>query len=162
MRFAQARMECFQIDAVVDDMQLRLRGAEMRADFIPDHARIADDGAQTRAREHSPLRGEDVAMIGIERETGPGERAEDRAAVVEPLRVHSVAGAVDVATRNAFVRLHDIERAAGDLTAHRACEAPVAPQAPDVKRVAADPAPRGSHPPARGPRGRGTPVAHPR
>ncbi len=105
MRFAQPRMECFQIDAVVDDMQLRLRGAEMRADFISDHARIADDGAQTRAREHSPLRGKDVAMIGIERETGPGEQAEDRAAVVEPLRVHSVAGAVDVATRDAFVRL---------------------------------------------------------
>jgi len=29
MRFAQPRMERFQIDAVVDDMQLRLRGAEI-------------------------------------------------------------------------------------------------------------------------------------
>ncbi len=149
MRFAQPRMERFQIDAVVDDMELRLRSAEMRADFIPDHARIADDGTQARAREYTPLCGEDVAMIGIERETGPGERAEGRAAVAQPLRVHPVTGAVDVATRNAFVRLHDIEGTAGDLTAHRTCEAPVAPQAADVKRIAADHAPGGSDPRAR-------------
>src|SRR5712664_1996274 len=132
MHFAQPRMERFQIDAVVDDMELRLRSAEMRADFIPDHARIADDGTQARAREYTPLCGEDVAMIGIERETGPGERAEGRAAVAQPLRVHPVTGAVDVATRNAFVRLHDIEGTAGDLTAHRTCEAPAAPRGADV------------------------------
>src|SRR5256885_2002205 len=138
MRLAQPRMERFQIDAVVDDMELRLRRAEMRADFIPDHARIADHGTQPRTREQALLCGEDVAMIGIESETGPGERAEDRAAVVQPLRVHSVARAVDVTTDDPFVRLHEIERPAGDLTAHCPCEAPVAPQAADVKRIAAN------------------------
>src|SRR6266705_6575545 len=126
MRLAQPRMERFQIDAVVDDVELRLRDPEMRADFVPDHARIADHGTQARAREKAPLCGENVAMIRIEHETDPAERAEDRAAAVQPLRVHPVARAVDVTTGDAFVRLHEIERAAGDLTAHRAREAPVA------------------------------------
>ena len=72
MHLAQPWMERFQIDAVVDDMELRIRRAEMRADFISDHARIADHGTQPRAREQALLCGEDVAMIGIESETGPG------------------------------------------------------------------------------------------
>src|SRR5258708_34097923 len=85
-------------------------------------------------------------MIGIESETGTGERAEGSAEVAQPLRVHPVTGAVDVATRNAFVRLHDIEGTAGDLTAHRTCEAPVAPQAAAAKPIAADHAPGVSAP----------------
>src|SRR5256885_16911190 len=120
MGFAHPRMERLKIDAVVDDVELRLRSAEMRADLVPDHARIADHGTQARAREQAPLRGEDIAVIGIERDTDPAERAEDRAAVAQPLRVHSVARAVDVATRDAFVRLNEIEGTARDLAAHRA------------------------------------------
>src|SRR5258708_21950885 len=81
-------------------------------------------------------------MIGIEREADPAEPAEDRAAVVQPLCVHSVARPVKVATRDAFVRLHEIEPPAGDFAAYRPREAPVAPEAPDVKRVAANHPPR--------------------
>ena len=88
-------------------------------------------------------------MIGIEREADPAEPAEDRAAVVQPLCVHSVACPVNVATRDAFVRLHEIERPAGDFAAYRPREAPVAPHAADVKRIAADHAPGVADPCAR-------------
>src|SRR5256885_2649279 len=131
-------MKRFQIDAVVDDVELRLRGAEMRADFVPDHARIADDGAQPRAFEQAPFRSERVAVIGIEREAEPAESSERRAAVVQPLGVHPVARAVNVAARDALVRLHEVKRQAGDFAAYGAREAPVAPYATDVKRIAAN------------------------
>src|SRR5260370_11880127 len=85
-------------------------------------------------------------MIGIEREADRAEPAEDRAAVVQPLCVHSVARPVKVATRDAFVRLHEIEPPAGDFAAYRPREAPVAPEAPDVKRVAPN-HPPGAPPP---------------
>src|SRR5260221_14708810 len=85
-------------------------------------------------------------MIGIEREADPAEPAEDRAAVVQPLCVHSVARPVKVATRDAFVRLHEIEPPAGDFAAYRPRQAPVAPEAPAVKRVAAHHPPRAPGP----------------
>src|SRR5437773_9097486 len=138
MGIAQARMERFEIDAVVDDVELRLRGAEMRADFVPDHARIADDSPQPRAFEQAPFRSERVAVIGIDREAEPAEGAERRAAVVQPLGVHPVARAVDVATRDALVRLHQVKRPAGDFAAYGPREAPVPPYATDVKRIAAN------------------------
>src|SRR6266513_3025164 len=131
-------MNRFQIDAVVDDVELRLRGAEMRANFAPDHARIADDGAQPRAFEQAAFRSERVAVIGIEREAEPAESSERRAAVVQPLGVHPVARAVNVAARDALVRLHEVKRPAGDFAAYRPREAPVAPYAADVKRIAAN------------------------
>src|SRR5256714_11325651 len=138
IRFAQPRMKRFQIDAVVDDVEVRLRGAEMRADFVPDHARIADDGAQPRAFEQAAFRSERVAVIGIEREAEPAEGSERRAAVVQPLGVHPVARAVNVAARDALVRLHEIKRPAGDFAAHGPREAQVAPYATDVKGIAAN------------------------
>src|SRR6266571_4731687 len=131
-------MKRFQIDPVVDDVELRLRGAEMRADFVPDHVRIADHGPQPRAAEQTPFRSENVAVIGIEREAEPAQGPERRAAVVQPLSVHPVAGAVDIATGDALVRLNEIKRTAGDFAAHRPREAPVAPYATDVKRIAAN------------------------
>src|SRR5439155_18670733 len=129
IRFAQPRMKRFQIDAIVDDVELRLRGAEMRADFVPDHARVADYGPQPRAFEQAPFRGERIAVIGIEREAEPAEGAERRAAVVQPLGVDPVAGAVDVAARYALVRLHEIKRPSGDFAAHCPRETPVPPYA---------------------------------
>src|SRR5258708_12390877 len=80
-------------------------------------------------------------MMGMGRGADPAGPAEDRAAVVQPLCVHSVARPVKVATRDAFVRLHEIEPPAGDFAAYRPREAPVAAEAPDLKRVAAN------HPP---------------
>src|SRR2546430_9190994 len=131
-------MKRFQIDAVVDDVELRLRGAEMRANFAPDHARIADDGAQPRAFEQAAFRSERVAVIGIEREAEPAESSERRAAGAQPLGVHPLARAVNVAARDALVRLHEVKRPAGDFAAYGAREAPVAPHAADVKRIAAN------------------------
>src|SRR2546423_10855174 len=128
-------MKRFQIDAVVDDVELRLRGAEMRADFVPDHARIADDGAQPRAFEQAPFRSERVAVIGIEREAEPAEGPERRAPVVQPLSVHPVAGAVNVAAGDALVRLHEIKRPAGEVAAHGPRGTQVAPYATDVRRI---------------------------
>ena len=80
-------------------------------------------------------------MIGIEREPEAAKRTESGAPVLEPLGVHAVAGAVDVAAVDALMRLHELERPTGDLAAHRTGEAPVAPEAADVERVAADQAP---------------------
>src|SRR6266581_973291 len=131
-------MKRFQIDAVVDDVELRLRGAEMRADFVPDHARIADYGSQSRALEQAPFRSEHVVVVGIERDAEPAESAERRAAVVQPLGVYAIPGAVNVAARDALVRLHEIKRPAGDFAAYRPREAPVAPHTTDVKRIAAN------------------------
>ena len=49
--------------------------------------------------------------------------------------MHAVAGAVDVAAGDPLVRLHEVERLAGEPRAHRAGEAPVAPEPTDVERV---------------------------
>src|SRR3982075_1609524 len=56
--------------------------------------------------------------------------------LVEPGSMHAVAGAIDVAAKQAFVRLHQLRRLRCDGPANRASEAPVAPQTADVKRVA--------------------------
>src|SRR3989442_3388558 len=129
-------MERLGIDAVVDNVESLLRRAEARADFVPDHARVADHRTQPRAREQAPFRGEDVAVIGIEREPQAAKRPESGAPVLEPLGVHTVAGAVDVAAVDALVRLHEIERPTGGLAATPPGEAPVGPKAADVKRLA--------------------------
>src|SRR2546430_2969754 len=131
-------MKRFEIDAVVEDAELRLRGSEMRADFVADHARIADHGPQPRAFEQAPFRSERIAVIGIEREAEPAEGPERRAAVVQPLGVHPVAGAVDVATRDALVRLHQIKRPAGDLAAYGPPRAPVPPHPTDAETTPTD------------------------
>src|SRR6266702_620266 len=118
---------------------------------VPKRARISSLTMRelqitARSRGHAPFRGEDIAVIGIEREPQAAKRTESGAPVLEPLGVHAVAGAVDVAAVDALVRLHEIERPTGDLAAHRAGEAPVAPKAADVERVAANQAPGGADP----------------
>src|SRR5712692_5290713 len=138
MSLAQPRMERLGIDAVVDDVEPLLRRTEPRPDFVPHQARVADHRAQPRAREQPPFSGEDVAVIGIEREPQPAKRAKSGAPVLEPLGVHAVAGPVDIAAVDALMRLHELKRPAGDLAAHGAGETPVAPKAADVKRIAAD------------------------
>src|SRR5512139_2455335 len=128
-------MERVGVDAVVDDVQLRIVDAEMVLDLATDHARIADHGAQPRAREHACLSAENVAMVGAERLRQTRQRAERAGAILEPLPMHAVAGAVDVAAREALMRLDEIETLARGRSARKA---PVAPYAADMKRVAAD------------------------
>ena len=55
-------------------------------------------------------------------------------ALGEPGAVHAVAGAEDVAARDALVRLHDVGPVARERRAHGAREARVAPDAADVVR----------------------------
>ncbi len=93
-----------------------------------------------------PLGGENVAVIGVEGDTGAGERAERGAPIVQPLRVHAVARAIDVAAGDALVRLHQVERGPRNLAADRAREAPVAPHPAEVERIAADHAAGGPGP----------------
>jgi len=73
-----------EIDTVVDHVKFRFRRAEVPADLVLHHARIADHGTQARAREQAPLGGENVAVIGVEgyarAESGRGPRS------VNPLR----------------------------------------------------------------------------
>src|SRR5262249_22936011 len=135
---AQPRVEELEIHAVVDHVQLPLVQAEPRLDLALHHVRVADHGPQAGAREQPPLRGEHVAVVGGERDAEPGRGPERRAAVGQPLRVPAVAGAVDVAARDALVRLDQVEAAAPELGAHRPRETPVSPDATDMERVAAD------------------------
>src|SRR5258708_18019567 len=136
-----------QVDAVVDDVQLRGRDAEIAADLVAHHARIADHRAQPAVLERALARAADVAMIGIESDAEALERPCRGAAQLEPAPVHAVPGAIDVAARNALVRLHHVEGFAAPGSARRAGERPVAPQVADMERIDAQHAPRS---PARG------------
>src|SRR5260221_7800329 len=142
-------MEALEIHAVVDDVELPLGNAEARLNLPLHHARIADHGSQPRTPEQPASRAENVAVVGIERKTEPAEGPERRATVVQPLGMHAVPGAIDVATGDAFVRLNQIEGPARELTAHRAGETPVSPQASHMKRIAANDSLPVTHPFAR-------------
>src|ERR1051325_1104547 len=92
--------------------------------------------------EELPLGGADVAMIGIEDEAEPLDHAGNASAQLEPAAVHAVARAIDVAARNALVRLHDVEALAPPGRAGGARKRPVAPDLADMKRIDAQHAPR--------------------
>src|SRR5439155_2428042 len=55
---------------------------------------------------------------------------------LEPYVVHAIARPIDIAAQQALVRLHVLGRLSGDLSAHRAGEAPIAPQPSEVGRIA--------------------------
>src|SRR5690349_151635 len=90
VRFAQPRVEALEVHTVVNDMELVLGDVEPRPNLVLHHARIADHRAKPRAREQATLGREYIAVVGIERDTDPGERAESGAAVMQPLSVHAV------------------------------------------------------------------------
>ena len=56
----------------------------------------------------------------------------------EPLAMDAIAGAIDVATRNALVGLHQVERTRGEHAPHAACKARVTPEPAEVERIARD------------------------
>src|SRR6185503_14290375 len=130
--FALARMEMIQVHAVVDHVQLFRRDPEIALDLLAHHLRIADHRAQARMLEHALLGAAHVMVVRVERHAGALERARRGAPQREPAPVHAVAGAVDVAARDALVRLHHVEMLALPGAARGARERPVAPQVTDV------------------------------
>ena len=135
-------MKVLQIHPAIDDVQLFPGDAEGAPDLVAHHLRVADHGAQARVLEHLLLGAADVAVIGIERHAQALERPRGRAAQIEPAPMHAIARAVDLAARDALVRLHDVEAAAPPGVARGARERPVAPQVSDMKGVDAQQAPR--------------------
>src|SRR5260370_295016 len=112
-------MEMLEVDAAVDDVQLFRRDAKAALDLVAHHLRVADHGAQPRVLEHAPLGAADVAVVGIEGHAEPLERSRRRAPELEPAPVHPVSRAVQVASRNALVRLHHLEPLAAPGAARR-------------------------------------------
>src|SRR5690349_22320567 len=92
--------------------------------------------------EQPPLGGADVAVVWAYRHPQALEHAGNARAQFEPAPVHAVAGAIDVAAGNAFVRLHDVKALAPPGRARGAREGPVAPYLADVERVHAQHAAR--------------------
>jgi hypothetical protein len=74
---------------------------------------------------------------GIQRHAAAAASAERVAqALLQPDRVDAVAGAIDVAAEHALVRLHQVGLRRADGAGDGAREAPVAPQAAQVERIA--------------------------
>ena len=132
---AQLRHEGVEVHAAVDDVELLLRRAEVALDLVAHHARVADHRAEPRAGEEPPFRRQHVAVVRAEARRKPRERALAARAVLEPLAMDAVARAVHVAAGEPLVRLHEVERLVREPRAHRAREAPVAPQPPGVERI---------------------------
>ena len=84
----------------------------------------------------SPLQPEQRAMFWIKLRKNPFPGRQIRSPSIKPCGMHSVARAIDVAAKQALVRLHQFRRLFCDGTAHGAGEAPVAPQTADIERVA--------------------------
>src|SRR5258708_7505679 len=135
-------MKVLQIHAVIDDVQLFPADAEGAPDLVAHHVRVADHGAQARVLEHLFFGAANVAVIRIQGNSDSFQYRSRAAPQLEPAAMHAVAGAVDVATRDALVRLHDVEAHAPPGLARGACERPVAPQVADVKGIDAQQAPR--------------------
>jgi hypothetical protein len=140
-RHAMARMEVLQVDAVVDDVQLLAGDAEMARDVCLHHPRVANHRAQPRMLEEVAFDLADVAVIRIRAHLRPREARGLLQPVFEPLAVHAIAGAVDVASSDALVRLHEVEALARPRGARGAREARIAPKASDVRRIYADDSP---------------------
>ena len=59
----------------------------------------------------------------------------------------AIAGAIDIAPRNALVGLHQVERTRGEQATHAACKARVTPEPAEVERIACDDVEWGVRPP---------------
>src|SRR5262249_45005735 len=139
---ALARMEMLEVHAVVDDLQLLGRDAKGPLDLVAHHPRVADHGAQAGVLEHRLFRVAHIPMKRIEGGTQPLPGGSRFPADFEPAPVHPVARPIDVASRGALVRLHQVEAFAPAGRARGVREGPVAPKAAGVKRVHPQHAPR--------------------
>src|SRR3954471_23405855 len=95
-----SRMEIFEIDAVVYDVQFFRRNAKAAADLLAHHARVADHRSQPRMLEELAFSRTDVAMVRIQGDTQALDERRRERAQVEPAPMHAVARAIDVAPRN--------------------------------------------------------------
>ena len=97
---AQSRVVRIGVYTTVNDVQLLCRQVEVTLYLLLHHARIADDRLELRTGEKPALGGQDISMIGIDQHAEPSKRATDARQLLQPLPVHTIAGAVDVATGN--------------------------------------------------------------
>src|SRR5436853_7929844 len=102
-------MEVLEVDAVVDDVQLVPLDAEGAPDLVAHHLRVADHGAQARVLEHLFFGAADVAVIRVQGDSDSFQYRSRALSQLEPAAMHAVAGAVDVAARDALVRLPHVE-----------------------------------------------------
>src|SRR5216683_1743806 len=135
-------MKVLHIHPVIDDVQLFPADAEGAPDLVAHHLRVADHGAQARVLEHLFFGAANVAVIRIQGNSNSFQYRSRAAPQVEPAAMHAVTRAVDVAARDALVRLHDVEAHAPPGLARGARERPVAPQVADMKGIDAQQAPR--------------------
>src|SRR5712691_5633629 len=135
-------MKVLQIHPVVDDVQLVPLDAEGALDLVAHHLRIADHGAQAWVLEHLFFCAANVAVIRIQGNSDSFQYRSRALSQVEPAAMHAVASAVDVAARDALVRLHDVEALSSPRLARGARERPVAPEVADMKGIDAQQAPR--------------------
>src|SRR3989475_6557258 len=135
-------MKILQIHPVIDDVELLPPDAEGALHLVAHHLRVADHGAQARVLEHLPLGVADVAVIRVQGNSDSFQYRSRALSQLEPAAMHAVAGAVDVAARDALVRLYYVEALSSPRRARGARERPVAPQIADVKGIDAQQAPR--------------------
>src|SRR5712691_2904833 len=135
-------MKVFQIHPAIDDVQLFPADAEGAPDLVAHHLRVADHGAQARVLEHLLLGAADVAMIRIQGNSDSFQYRSRALSQLEPAAMHAVARAVEVASRDALVRLHDVEALSSPRRARGTRERPVAPQDCDMEGIDAQQAPR--------------------
>jgi len=136
MEFPQPGVERIQVDTAVYDVQLFFGQSEMALNFLFDHVRIAYHRLELRAGEEFFFRREHVAVVRIEGDAESAQRAEHASALGQPLAVNAIAGAVYVAAGDTLVRLNQVEILVCQRAADATGEAPVAPQAAEVKGVA--------------------------
>src|SRR3989344_2832487 len=134
--FLQIGMVSRRVHAAVDHGQSVVGQMKILLDLVAHHARIADHRLETRAGEQGPLRRLHVTVIGIERQTQPPGPAEGAGALLQPFAVHAIPGAVDIATGDALVRLHQVKFSCGQRPTDTAREGPVTPEPADMKRPA--------------------------
>src|SRR3989475_8902631 len=135
-------MKILQIHPVIDDVELLPPDAEGALHLLAHHLRVADHGAQARVLEHLFFGAADVAVIRIQGNSDSFQYRSRALSQLEPSAMHAVARAVDVAARDALVRLHDVEALSSPRRARGTRERPVAPQVSDMERIDAQQAPR--------------------
>src|SRR2546428_806146 len=135
-------MKVLQIHPVIDDVELLPPDAEGALHLVAHHLRVADHGAQARVLEHLFFGAADVAVIRIQGNSNPFQYRSRALSQLEPAAMHAVARAVDVAARDALVRLHYVEALSSPRRGRGARERPVAPQVSDMEGIDAQQAPR--------------------
>src|SRR5207237_7475409 len=91
--------------------------------------------AQPRVLEHVLFGAADVPVVGIERHADALGQTARLPADIEPAAMDTVARAIDVAARDALVRLHDVEARAPPRRGRRARKRPVAPEFADMEWI---------------------------